>query len=188
MRLAPLTALSEQQNAFHERLVARRGGIRGPFEILLRSPQLGAPLEELAARCSGDSALSPRLRELALLITARALDTQHSWNAHIGKAVAAGLDPVALARLSRGEDPAFTREDESSLHAFVIRLLSDHFVDEKTYTAAVDQFGEAALIDLVVSVGTFASLAMLLNAFEVDLPPGQDPPFPDVTGSAKRTP
>ncbi|WP_427918784.1 carboxymuconolactone decarboxylase family protein [Streptomyces sp. cg40] len=186
MRLTPLPHLTKPQNAFQDDLVARRGGVHGPFAVLLRSPHLGTPLEELAARCSGDSALPARLRELALLVTARAFDAQHSWNAHIGKAVAAGLDPAALGRLARREDPAFTRDDESTVHLFITQLLSDHSVDDDTYAAAVDRLGETALVDLVISVGTFTTLALLLNSFEVDLQPDQAPPFPDVASLGKQ--
>lgn len=43
--------------------------------------------------------------------------------------------------------------------------------------------GEAGLIDLIGCLGNFSMLAMLLNAFQVDLQP-VEPPFPDVRGFA----
>lgn len=182
MRLAPLQELNADQAVFHDRLVAQRGGIHGPFEVLLRSPRLGERMEALSTYCMRDSALPPRLRELTLLIAARHFDAQHSWNAHLGKAVAAGLDPAALDRLARGEDPRFDRADESFLHRFAVRALTVHFVDDDTYAAALAEFGEAALVDLVVALGTFATLALVLNTFEVDLRSDREPPFPDVRG------
>nr|WSY49967.1 carboxymuconolactone decarboxylase family protein [Streptomyces sp. NBC_00886] len=116
MRLAPLQELNAGQAEFRVRLTAQRGGIHGPFAVLLRSPYLGDRMEALSTYCMRDSALPPRLRELTLLIAARCFDAQHSWNAHLGRAVAAGLDPAGLGRLARGEDPRFDRADEDILH------------------------------------------------------------------------
>ncbi|MFF3501007.1 carboxymuconolactone decarboxylase family protein [Streptomyces sp. NPDC003247] len=181
MRLTPLRDESAEQARLRTRLLRERGGVHGPFQVLLRSPTLGDPLERLSTSCLAESALPPRLRELTLLTVARLLDAQHSWLAHVGKGRAAGLDPAALDRLARGEDPGFVRRDERLLHRFVHQALTRHFVDDDTYAAARGEFGEAALVDLTVSLGTFAALALLLNVFEVDLPPDATPPFPDVT-------
>jgi len=182
MRLGPLQELNADQAGFRDRLVAQRGGIHGPFEVLLRSPRLGDRMEALSTYCMRDSALSPRLRELTLLIAARRFDAQHSWNAHHSKAVAAGLDPAALDRLARDEDPGFSRADEEILHRLAVQALTAHFVDDDTYATALAEFGEPALVDLVVALGTFTTLALVLNTFQVDLPTDREPPFPDVRG------
>lgn len=182
MRLAPLQELNADQAGFRDRLVAQRGGIHGPFEVLLRSPHLDDRMEMLCTYCMRDSALPPRLRELTLLIAARRFDAQHSWNAHLGKAVAASLDPSALDRLARDEDPLFDRADEAILHRFAVQALTVHFVDDDTYAAALTEFSETTLVDLVVALGTFATLALVLNIFQVDLQPDREPPFPDVRG------
>jgi 4-carboxymuconolactone decarboxylase len=179
MRLEPLTEPSRRQAALGERMTASRGGLAGPFIPLLRSPELFERVEPLATYCSSGSALPGRLRELALLITARHFDAQHSWLAHRGKAESAGLDPAALRRLAEGEDPRFAREDERVLYRFVTEVFRDHFVADDTFAAALACLGERGLVDLAGSLGTFAMLGLLSNAFEVDLPPGQEAPFPD---------
>ncbi|WP_406005455.1 carboxymuconolactone decarboxylase family protein [Streptomyces sp. NBC_00637] len=180
--MSSLHVLKPAQAAFRERLRARRGGVHGPFQVLLRSPALGGALEELSTSCMRQSALPPRLRELALLTVARHLDAQHSWNAHVGKAEAAGLDPDALGRLARREPPRFTRPDEEVLHRFAAQALTDHFVDDETYAAALTEFGEETLVELVLCLGTFATLALVLNTFQVDLQDDRPPPFPDLRG------
>lgn len=182
MRLSPLDDLNTAQAEMRARLVERRGGVHGPFRVLLRSAETGGRLEELSTSCMRDSTLPPRLRELTLLIVARRLDAQHSWNAHVGKGRAAGLDAGALDRLARGEDPRFTRYDEEILHRFATQALVDHFVDDETYAAALAEFGERALVDLVIALGTFTALALVLNTFQVDLEPDAEAPFPDIAG------
>jgi hypothetical protein len=65
-------------------------------------------------------------------------------------------------------------------------ILSGHFVSDETFAAALGEFGEQGLVDLVGSLGNYSMLAMLLNAFQVDLQP-VEPPFPDVRGYARVT-
>jgi len=45
-----------------------------------------------------DVPLEPRLRELAILVTAREFDSQFEWTAHEPVALKEGLDPKVLAR------------------------------------------------------------------------------------------
>ncbi|MET9382231.1 carboxymuconolactone decarboxylase family protein [Streptomyces sp. NPDC002928] len=182
MRLTPLHDLTEEQTRLKAGLTARRGGVHGPFGALLHSPRPGELVEELSAYCSRASRLPERLRELALLVAARCFDAQHSWIAHVDKAVAAGVDRAALERLARGEEPRFARSDEELLHRFASQALLEHFVDDDTYAGALKEFGEPALVDLVISLGTFTTLALILNTFQVDLRPDREPPFPDVRG------
>ena len=71
---------------------------------------------------------------------------------------------------------------------FATQILRDHFVDQETFDAAHAEWGEAGLVDIIGCLGNFSMLAMLLNTFQVDLKPGDEPPFPDVRGFAKVDP
>jgi 4-carboxymuconolactone decarboxylase len=184
MRLPALTELSPRQKEISDRITSRRGGTRGPFLVWLRSPELCEKVEALGAYCRFESSLDLRLRELSLLIAARYWDAQYSWNAHVGKAVDAGVSRESLEALAHGRDPAFAHRDEQVLYAFSTELLDGHFVSDETFKLALEEFGEQGLVDLIGSLGNFSMLAMLLNAFQVDLQP-VDPPFPDVRGYQK---
>jgi hypothetical protein len=72
----------------------------------------------------------------------------------------------------------------AALHART-QILRDHFVDQETFDAALAEWGEAGLVDIIGCLGNFSMLAMLLNTFQVDLKPGDQPPFPDVRDFAK---
>jgi 4-carboxymuconolactone decarboxylase len=182
MRLSPLEELTPAQAELAERISRRRGGVPGPFQALLRSPRLGYLVEALGTYCTSSSALPPRLRELALLVSARSLDAQHSWNAHVGAAERYGINPAAIQRLADGEEPGFPDADDDLLYRFAIAALRDHFVSDEIFAAALARFGEQGLVDLIGCLGSFTLMAMLLNAFEVNLQPGREPPFPDVDG------
>jgi 4-carboxymuconolactone decarboxylase len=184
MRLPKLTELSPRQQEISARISARRGGTRGPFLVWLRSPELAEKVEALGAYCRFESSLDLRLSELSLLIAARFRDAQYSWNAHVMKAIDAGVSADAVKALANLEEPFFGKADEQVLYQFSKEILQDHFVSDETFAAALAELGERGLVDLIGCLGNFSMLAMLLNAFQVDL---QDvpPPYPDVRGYAK---
>jgi 4-carboxymuconolactone decarboxylase len=184
MRLPALNELSPRQKEISDRITARRGGTRGPFLVWLRSPELCEKVEALGAYCRFESGLDPRIRELSLLIAARHFDAQYSWNAHVGKAAGLGVSAEALRALAHGREPEFTRRDEQVAYQFGTEILRDHFVTDETFARAREELGEQGVVDLIGSLGNFSMLAMLLNAFQVDLQP-VEPPFPDVRGHAR---
>ena len=184
MRLPALTELTPRQQEISDAIAAKRGATRGPFLIWLRSPELAEKVDALGAYCRFGSNLNERLRELSLLIAARHFDAQYSWNAHSKKAVAAGVSAQAVQELAENKVPAFASQDEQVLYAFATEVLRDHFVADETFAAALAEFGEQGVVDVIGCLGNFSMLAMLLNTFQVDLQ-NVDPPFPDVRGYAK---
>src|SRR5438552_17524885 len=73
-RFKPLTydKLNAEQKTMVEHLLAgERGGTNGPFNVTLRSPEMGDQAQKLGAQLSVHSALSHRLNEMVLLMTAR---------------------------------------------------------------------------------------------------------------------
>jgi 4-carboxymuconolactone decarboxylase len=179
--------MSPAQKELSDQITARRGGTRGPFLVWLRSPGLCEKVEALGAYCRFESNLDNRIRELSLLIAGRNMDAQYSWNAHVNKAIDAGVSKDAIQQLAENKTPEFTSADEQIAYQFSIEILRDHFVTDETFAAALAEFGEAGLVDLIGCLGNFTMLSMLLNAFQVDLQP-VDPPYPDVRGYAKVDP
>ena len=59
---------------------------------------MGEPFREMNRILRNDVPLEPRLRELAILVTAREFDSQFEWTAHEPVALKEGLDPKVLAR------------------------------------------------------------------------------------------
>lgn len=188
MRLPDLdvTNLSEKQKVLYDRIAGRRGHVRGPFLLWLRSPELCDKVEGLGAFCRFESNLPERIRELSLLIAARQFDAQYSWAAHADKAVAAGVDEQAVQDLAHGKVPHFANRDETVFYNFAMELLTKHFVSDKNFSAALECFGERGMIDIIGCLGNYTMLAMLLNTFQVPLRDGIEPPFPDIENFSKK--
>src|SRR5204863_7545131 len=84
-------------------------GLRGPGGILLHSPGLSRHSRPLNRYLRYEAGLGGRVRELAILTTARALDSQFEWAAHEAEAEREGIsrnivDIVRYDRSTRGLD------------------------------------------------------------------------------------
>ena len=189
MRLPTLKPeeLSARQHELSARIAGKRGQVRGPFLVWLHSPELCDRVEALGAYVRYDCSLSEKLREFAILITARFWDAQHSWNAHVDKAIAAGMSPQALQAIAEHRTPELTRPDELIFYTFSMQVLENHFVADDTFAAALREFGPQGVVDIIGCLGNFSMLAMCLNTFQVDLDPNRPPPYPDVRGFARVT-
>lgn len=181
----PADQYTPRQQELAARIAGKRGQVRGPFLVWLNSPELCDRVEALGAYVRYDCSLAEKLREFSILITARHFDAQHSWNAHLDKAITAGLDPEVPKALALRQTPTFRADDERVFYNFCTEMLEEHFVSQTTFDEARALFGANGVVDIIGCLGNFSMLAMCLNAFEVDLDPTKLPPFPDVRGYAK---
>ncbi len=184
----PPEQLSPRQQELAARIAGKRGQVRGPYLCWLHSPELCDRVESLGAYVRFDCSLSEKLREFSILITARYWDAQHSWNAHLDKAIAAGLPPEVPKAIAEGRKPDFKADDERVFFDFSMQLLEDHFVSDTTFAEALQLFGNQGVVDIIGCLGNFSMLAFCLNAFQVDLDPTKEPPFADIRGYARIAP
>jgi 4-carboxymuconolactone decarboxylase len=161
--LAPEAMSEEQRSAAAELAAGPRGGVRGPFIPLLRSPQLMRRLQKVGEYLRYESALERRLGELAMLIVARHLTQQFEWQMHYPLAIAAGLAQETADALACGARPRAMREDEAAVYDFCSELLHLHGAAEDTYGEAVARLGERGVVDLVGLVGYFITVSLVMN-------------------------
>ena len=179
-RFPPLApkAMTEAQRAVAEAIVAGpRGGLRGPFQAWLRSPELAQRLQKVGEYLRFESSVPRRLNELAILITARAWDAQFEWFAHHRLALEAGLDAGVAADIAGGRRPAGLRADEAVVYDFCTELRATRRVSDGALAAAIELLGEAGVIELVAVSGYYDLVSMTLNVAEVALPEGTEPPL-----------
>jgi 4-carboxymuconolactone decarboxylase len=107
-RFKPLTyneLTPEQKTLVEHVLASERKGLNGPFNIMLRSPEMGDAAQQLGVQLRFHSVLPNRLNELAILITARYWNAQYDWWFHHKAALDAGLSPGSNRRYRRGQAP-----------------------------------------------------------------------------------
>jgi 4-carboxymuconolactone decarboxylase len=156
-------------------LTGPRRGLGGPFNVLLRSPEMG----DLAMKFGEYSRFRPdvpaKLRELAIIVTARHWTAQFEWNAHRAAAAQAGLSADIIAAIANRKRPAGMQPDEEAVYNFATELLETKQVSDATFKNVKDRFGEKGIVDIVGIMGWYQMVSMLLNVDRYPLPAGAAP-------------
>lgn len=166
--------LPAESHAQYDALVESRGDVRGPFGVLLHSPELAGRIGRLGAYVRFEGVLSDESRELAVLATARAFDCAFEWAIHAPIAREAGitertLDAIVDRNLGALSDRA------ANIIRYSWELFDDHAVSQETYDAVESRFGTDGVVELTATIGYYAMLACVLNGFEVA--PAERTPF-----------
>jgi len=149
----------------------------GPFNSLLRSPELADRVQRVGEHVRFHSAVPTRLTELAVLITARRWTAQYEWWAHHPIALAAGLDPAIADAIAGGVRPQAMPPEEAAVYDFCTELLERGAVDDARFDALRGLFGEQGVIDLVGTLGYYGLISMVLNVDRCPLPGGAPLPL-----------
>jgi 4-carboxymuconolactone decarboxylase len=177
----PDAKMTEAQKKAVEEFTAVRGPLTGPWNVLLRSPELVNRGRALSDHLRFKSTLPPRLSEFVILITARQWAQQYEWNAHYALALKGGLNPEIAKAVAEGRRPQQMAEDEEAAYDFCIELHLNHTVSDATYARALSKFGEQGIVDMIGLNGWYTLVAMVLNTARTPLPAGATPalvPFP----------
>jgi 4-carboxymuconolactone decarboxylase len=174
--------LDPESQASYDRIVKGGAGairgLRGPSGIQLHSPQYSKRARPVNYYLRFEAGFSPRVREVAILTTARECDSQFEWAAHEPEALKEGV-PASLIDVIRhrgplsGVDPA-----DATIIALGREMFGARKVGAATYAAALKQFGRRGLVDLVSLMANYAGTAAVLTAFDMQLDPGTKPGLP----------
>lgn len=151
---------------------ASGNSVGSPFNVFLRSPDLGDPLQRVGSYIRFKSSLGMRLNEMAILITARYWHSQYEWFAHHRLALQAGLDPQVAQAIAEGQRPSQMKPDETVVYDFSHELHHNKRVSDRTFKAALDMFGEQGVMDLIGVNGYYTLVSMVLNVDRTPIPNG----------------
>jgi 4-carboxymuconolactone decarboxylase len=176
----PFDALTPAQHAAAQAVIdGPRGALYGPFIPLLRSPELMLAAQQMGEYLRYRSAIGTRLSELAILLTARHWNQQVEWAIHAPIAAQEGIAQEVIDAIAVRQTPAGLAADEQAVYDFCVELQRDKRVGDATYAAALRQFGEHGVTDLMGLNGYYTFLAMVLNATQQSAPPSTAAPLPD---------
>jgi len=166
VRMPPLdpATLDEQQRAVAKALTdGPRGGVKGPFIPLLRSPALVEHVGKLGEYLRFGSALEPRISELVMVVVAREWTNAFEWAVHVPLALKNGVARATIDAIAEGRRPTGLPADEAAACAVCDELARTRGVSDTTYREAIERFGERGLIDLLAVQGYFAMVCAIMN-------------------------
>lgn len=173
-RLPPLDPASwsaEQRACAQEIIAGPRGALIEPFVPLLRSPELCVHAQRMGEYLRYRSAIGLRLSELAILLTARHWNQQVEWSIHAPIALREGISAAVIDAIAERREPPFEREDERLVHAVVQQSLVERQVNDATWQAAIQAWGEQGVVDLLGIAGYYTMLSFIMTGAQTPPPP-----------------
>lgn len=177
--LAPAEMTSAQKPVYDEIVSGKRGRFGGPFQLLIRSPEVCRHLSRLGEFLRWGSSLPPALSELAICLTARHIRANYEWHAHAPLAVEAGVPAAAMEAIRTGAAPHFETKDQALVYRLVSELIDTKRLSDASFAEAIAAFGERGVVELGTIIGYYTAIGNALNVFEVALPVGVAPYFPE---------
>jgi 4-carboxymuconolactone decarboxylase len=175
--------LDDDQRALLESMRSGpRGGrvkLGGPFGVYTLAPKFGELTQQLGAHVRFNTAVEPRLSEFAILCTARMWRAQYEWHAHAPIAEQAGVKAQTIGDIKAGRAPRKAAKDERAIFDLIQELYKKRRVSERTYKRVQAVLGDRGIVELVGILGYYTGVSMMLNVFNVPLPEGAKPYFPE---------
>ena len=163
---AAITDGPRAQGPQHFALTSADGSLRGPFDVMLRSPAVGTAQQELGAAIRYRTKFTDRMRELAILLVAARWDSAFEREAHEAIARAIGFGEDELAAIRALDVSGFPGGEGAVARGAVALLdgdLSDELWDEASAALGID-----GLFELTALVGYYSTLALQLRVFRVE--------------------
>jgi 4-carboxymuconolactone decarboxylase len=162
------SAYTPRQQEIHDAIASGpRGGVRGPLAIWLHRPELAATAQALGRYCRYDTALEPRLSELAILTMARHWSAEYEWAAHKHEALKAGLSADVIEAIRTHQIPPYADAQEELVHSFARAVLENREISDALYEKACAHLGTEILVDLVGLLGYYSLISITLNVFRI---------------------
>jgi 4-carboxymuconolactone decarboxylase len=111
------------------------------------------------------------MRELAILVTAREMDSQFEWTAHEPVAIKEGLSQEIIDVVKYRRDVAELPETEAVIIQFGREMFRNKRVSSETFACALKIFGPKRLVDLVALMANYSATAVGFYAFDMHVDP-----------------
>jgi 4-carboxymuconolactone decarboxylase len=177
--IANRESVPEDQRANFDAMVQELGSVPryGPGSVMIHVPKAHQLATALNHYLRNESSLPKKIQELAMLVTARALDCQHIWNAHAASARQAGVRSETVDAVRDRKELTHVPPDEAAVVRYGQEFFRTHHVSRGAFQAALEQFGRQGVIELSLIMGNYSLLALLINTFDTDLPPDRTEPL-----------
>ena len=176
-KLTPEGMTAAQREVAAEITAGPRGEVRGPFIALLHNPELARHVQRLGEHLRWKGKLPSRLKELAVLVTARRWTCQHEWVMHSKLALEGGLGAGIVDDIRQGREPKGMLDEEKAVYNFCRELHATGRAGDGTFAEIQTRFGLDGALELIALNGYYSLMAMVLNTAGLPLPGNAEPPL-----------
>ncbi len=148
-------------------------GVKGPFGIHLYNPKLAEFEHAFSQYLRYDTGLNGRIRELAILVTAREMDSRFEWAAHEPMGIKEGLELEIISIVKYRKSIARLKEPEAVIIKLGREMFGRRKVTSATFACALEVFGAKQLVNIVCLMAHYAAVAAELRVFNNQVSPKQ---------------
>lgn len=178
----PPERLDEQQRELYDAILGGRAGITnhtgltnadgallGPFDPILRSPELGEAVQQLGLALRHRTSIPASVMETAILATAVQYDAEFEWYAHVAIVRSKNLlEEDDITRIHEGSAP---QDEQLALAWRAARgVLAGERLSADLSAEVIDRWGERGLVEITCAVGHYSHLALLMRALGIEPP------------------
>jgi 4-carboxymuconolactone decarboxylase len=154
-------------------------GMPMPAGLWLHSPKMAQHALPAYMYLRYGNQLGPRLTELAILVTAREINSQYQWASHEPSALKEGLGQEIIDVVKHRRNLEGLGEEEALIIRFGRELFADRRLSSETFTRAFNAFGVETVTDLAALMAFYEFMHFSLNAtFDLQMPAEWQPLFP----------
>ena len=176
-RLAPITGKSDvpaEHHAVVDGVIQTFGQVRGPFSILLHSPDLAERLLPLVHFFRTGTTVEGKDLSLAILVAAREREGAYVWSRQVDLARRNGVREEAIDLIRRKGDPSDLPPDEREIVVYARQLAQTNRIDQVAFDALRARHDEQWLVELTAASCYYGMLSGVVSAFEVPAPEDGD--------------
>ena len=163
----------QEHHAVFDAVVKSRGGVHGPFTMLMHCPPLAQHFVNIGGYIRFEGKLDHRVRVLAAMTVAREFDAVYIWGAQTAQARKRGVSESTISAIREKHSQGLPPED-AQIVDFTRTLIRRHRVDSATINALKARFGDEQLVELTATIGYYSMLAMTANAVELEAGEGAE--------------
>ena len=153
----------DQEAAADEIREARQGRLPDLFRIMLHSPDIARGWLSLGTAIRYRASLDDPVRETLITYVAQVRGCDHEVAAHTPLAEAAGVPASVLADLSRWRESDDVGQELGVALAVAEPVMSGRTPAPDAVTAAVEEFGEQGVMEIVALVGYYTAVALFMD-------------------------
>jgi 4-carboxymuconolactone decarboxylase len=158
----------EQREGYRFLVEGPRGRLPGPYKVWVHNPKLvhaAAPLGQHFT--PGQSSLSEREREIAVLVITSRWQSAYPTAAHEKRGKEVGLPAAAVEAIIAGLPVSFGDAREQVVYEVAMALAGGRLVPQGLYDRAVTVLGHETVTDMVVLMGYYTAVALTMNFYAV---------------------
>jgi 4-carboxymuconolactone decarboxylase len=159
---------AEQQAGYRLLVDGPRGRLPGPYRVWVHNPKLVHAIAPLGDHFTpGQSALSEREREIAVLVICSTWGAVYPTNAHERRGKEVGLPAAVVEAIVAGRPVALPNEREGVVYDVALALAGGRLIPQDLYDRAVKALGHDGITDVIVLIGYYTCVSLTMNFYAV---------------------